>query len=723
MKYIISKFNFILILIVCTMGCSQKSNHKYEESPASEVLYRLIGERAKEIQFYYIPSDSLSPNNMVFEIEAGEGILKVGGNTGVAQCKGAYTYLKEACNSLISWGGSNIKIPETWPDYRKKRVVCPFQYTLQDNICGFGYTTPYYQWEDWLRYLDIMAVHGYNMMLAPIGTEAIWKEVWKKYGFTPAELEEYFTGPAYLPWHRMGNINKHGGPIPSDYFEKTKTLQKKILKHMRSIGIHPVASAFAGFVPKEFEAKFPDAKVRHVDGWVGFKGDNTTHILHPLSPYYKKIGKDFIDTWKKEFGEVDFFLADVFNELRPPVSDESEEVLQKELAEFGNAIYSSIIEADEDATWLMMGWLFMDKGFWTNDRAKALLSTIPDDKMMVLDLYAEASPFYKSMDDFFGKSWMYSIIPNWGGAYQIGGLLTQYGHLIPEIAKSKADGKLKAFGFSPEGTETNEVIYELASDAMWSNATLDYKDWLVSYCNNRYGMKSDKLYEAWLLLCHSIYNKEIDHAVNRIQSNPITLASSYHVLPKADENVNKALSLFLEEFQVFKNNQLYINDLIELATYKYMAIADSLIMDLRGNISRRTVMESDKQMEQISDLVIKIDDMLSHHSLSNLERWVKKARRWGTDKGQMDYYESDAKRIITVWGSGLTEYASRLWSGLLKDYYLARWEAWYNAQKEGEEFNIKKWEDRWINSAYESSQNENDDITSLIEELDLIIEN
>lgn len=87
MKHIIRNFNFMLIILVFATGCSQKSSHKYEESPAGEVLYRLIGERAKEIQFYSIASDSLNPNKMVYEIKASNGILKVGGNTGVPNVK------------------------------------------------------------------------------------------------------------------------------------------------------------------------------------------------------------------------------------------------------------------------------------------------------------------------------------------------------------------------------------------------------------------------------------------------------------------------------------------------------------------------------------------------------------------------------------------------------------------------------------------------------------
>ncbi|MDP4283456.1 MAG: alpha-N-acetylglucosaminidase C-terminal domain-containing protein, partial [Bacteroidota bacterium] len=41
-----------------------------------------------------------------------------------------------------------------------------------------------------------------------------------------------------------------------------------------------------------------------------------------------------------------------------------------------------------------------------------------------------------------------------------------------------------------------------------------------------------------------------------------------------------------------------------------------------------------------------------------------------------NYYEQDARKIITVWGepeSYLSDYANRSWAGLIKTYYRGRW--------------------------------------------------
>ena len=40
------------------------------------------------------------------------------------------------------------------------------------NYCTFGYTMPWWKWEDWERFIDWMALNGINMPLANTGQEA-----------------------------------------------------------------------------------------------------------------------------------------------------------------------------------------------------------------------------------------------------------------------------------------------------------------------------------------------------------------------------------------------------------------------------------------------------------------------------------------------------------------------------------------------------------------------
>jgi len=53
-----------------------------------------------------------------------------------------------------------------------------------------------------------------------------------------------------------------------------------------------------------------------------------------------------------------------------------------------------------------------------------------------------------------------------------------------------------------------------------------------------------------------------------------------------DKNVNKALNLFIQEADHHYNNELFRNDLIELAVFKYIAIADSILKNVINDTGR-----------------------------------------------------------------------------------------------------------------------------------------
>jgi alpha-N-acetylglucosaminidase len=117
-------------------------------------------------------------------------------------------------------------------------------------------------------------------------------------------------------------------------------------------------------------------------------------------------------------------------------------------------------------------------------------------------------------------------------------------------------------------------------------------------------------------------------------------------------------------------------------------------------------------------LVNKIDLLLDSHSLYKLDSWIEKARLWGNTPEEKLYFEADAKRIITLWGSNLTEYAARLWSGLLSGFYMPRWEAWFEKTKNKEGIDIKVWGMNWIETSYNKEHHKTANPFEIIHELE-----
>jgi alpha-N-acetylglucosaminidase len=184
--------------------------------------------------------------------------------------------------------------------------------------------------------------------------------------------------------------------------------------------------------------------------------------------------------------------------------------------------------------------------------------------------------------------------------------------------------------------------------------------------------------------------------INTFQRNPNAVNISSLSDISSNVHLNKVLSLFLSQAGHFKDNELFMNDLRDLATYYFSALADDHVKKLKKWASQKSFKKANAEMQQVKNLLSSIDLILSGNPIDNLDRWISLAKAWGHNKKQKDYYAADAKRIITYWGSYLNDYAARLWSGLIKNYYLGRWEAWYHAQKKGKKFNAKAWEKKWV---------------------------
>ena len=461
----------ILSSILLLMSWSSFAKTK-QENAAYKVVERLIGKkRIKTVRFKQIKKVE---GCNVFETQASNGILTVRGSSAVAMSRGFYDYIKRNKYGIVSWSGTRLNLPKRWPSSAFHRVESPYKHHYNFNVVTYGYTMPYWDWKRWEKELDWMALHGFDMPLALVGTEAIAIRVWKKLGLSQEAIDRFYVGPAHLPWQRMGNVVNHDGPIPDSWHVGQVKLQHRVLKRMRALGMKPIAPAFAGFVPKEIQKLHPDVEL-HKAGWGGWPEQNKARLLMPTSPLFKKIGKMFINEWEAEFGKNKFYLADSFNEMDIPAPKNDKKKRYKILSKFGKALSDSIKAGNPDATWVMQGWMFgYQRYIWDPATLAALIKDVPDDKMLLLDLAVDYNKhFWKNGSNwdhhkgFYNKEWVYSTIPNMGGKTGWTGILDFYAQAGSEALASKNKGRLVGFGMAMEGFENNEVIYELLSDRGW----------------------------------------------------------------------------------------------------------------------------------------------------------------------------------------------------------------------------------------------------------------
>ena len=160
-----------------------------------------------------------------------------------------------------------------------------------------------------------------------------------------------------------------------------------------------------------------------------------------------------------------------------------------------------MVEADPESVWVMQGWLFYsDRKFWKAPQIKALLDAVPNEHMILLDLAAEIEPVWKRTNAFYGKPWIWNMVHNFGGNISMFGRMDGVAAGPAAALHDPASGNLVGIGLTMEGIEQNPVMYELLTQQVWQNESVDLNKWLEFYTLNRYGILDSNLIKAWEIL-------------------------------------------------------------------------------------------------------------------------------------------------------------------------------------------------------------------------------
>lgn len=664
---------------------------------AEGVIKRTFGPRMPELDLRIDPNQRKN----FYEVNATGSRLTITGNNAVALCRGFYDYMKANELGINSWSGSRLKPLRRWPSAQIS-LTSPYQHHYYLNVVTYGYSTPYWDWKRWQQEIDWMALHGFDFPLALVATEAIAIRVWERLGLKPADYESFYVGPAHLPWQRMGNIVDHDGPLPAEWHKNQIALQHKILNRMRSLGMKPVAPAFGGFVPTAMKKYFPQITL-HRCGWGGWPAKNHGHILMPNDPLFQRIGKMYVEEWEKEFGKMDFYLADSFNEMEIPVPKDNPAKRDQILGQFGEAVYKSINSGNPNATWVVQGWMFgYMRNIWNKDTVKALFSKVPANKVIILDLATDYNAhFWRSgfnwdvLNAFDGKQWIFSTVPNMGGKISWTGVLDFYAKGGYEALNSANRGKLVGYGTAMEGIENNEMLYELIGDMAWRKEPVNLDAWIQNYCVNRYGSCPEALIEAFQLFRKSCYSNLKDHPrynwhfrPGRVHKGSAPSSATYLAAVEKFASCGRELA----------RSPLYQADLSELvASYLGVKLQDTIIA-AQESLANGATTEAKAQIALVDRLFMNMDRVLQTHPLHTLDRWIGFARKSSKNRSLQDYYEKNAKRLVTVWGPPIDDYAAKTWSGLIRDYYRGRWMAYFESRLKGQNFEALNWELNWVES-------------------------
>lgn len=690
----------IILALALVFGVSCTCGDKAEKAVLKVIENTFGTDRGISVNITGPAEDGL--DSYTLTSSGGKVILEA--TTPTAACYGFNEFVQKHCGAMVSWSGTNFTTPQEWPE-AQMRGRSPYELRNFLNVCTFGYTAPYWDWKKWEEEIDLMALHGVNMPIATVASEAIARRVWLQLGLSEEEVESFFTGAAYLPWHRMGNLNTWSGPLNAEWHEDQIALQHKILNKMRSLEMKPVAPAFAGFIPPAYMKKHPELNAFHLK-WGAMDSTYNAAVLSPFAPEFKEIGKLFVTEWEKEFGKNEYYLSDSFNEMVLPIPEDDLEGKCKLMKEYGKTIYESIASGNSDAVWVTQGWTFGNRHwFWERESLQALLSEVPDDKMIIIDLANDYPKWvwnieqtWKRHDGFYGKKWIYSFTPNFGGKHLPTGDMNMYASGFAEALNSPVKGNLVGVGSAPEGLDNNDVVYELLADAAWTENEVDLDSWYADWCLARYGCADQAMLEAWKLFHGTVYSSLYSYPRYRWQT--VTFDKRRRSRHDINDDFGKGVGLFLSCREKCADSPLFVADAIEFSSYWIAELADRHWLAALDAMEKGDKETAVKEKDKTVELLLAVDSLLAAHPERNLTDWVELARAAADDPALKDRYETDAKRLVTTWGGAQEDYAARMWAGLLKDYYIPRLEKHLEGQDKAA---MLPWKEEWLATPYKTT--------------------
>ncbi|MBQ8269640.1 MAG: alpha-N-acetylglucosaminidase C-terminal domain-containing protein [Bacteroidaceae bacterium] len=708
-KVLIGSFLLLFTLCMAHSVSAQTTNSQ----AVTDLLNRIGGDNAAD-RFVTILDESIATNGKeMFIISKQDEKPCIKGSTISALTTGINWYLNHYAHINIAWNNlsadlvnatlplpSNDEVHESTADYR---------YYL--NYCTFSYSMAFWTWERWQQEIDWMALHGINMPLQLVGLETLWKNVLsdERLGYTEAEIAEFVAGPGFMAWFAMNNLEGWGGTIsatdvtmsgnPDWWYTRQGELCGKMLARMRELGMQPVLPGYCGMVPNSMKnksiSKITTSDIISTGSW----GDvyNRPDIVKPRSDSFNYIAEIYYEHLEKLMGVSEFYSMDPFHE--GGVVGVTIEDCYNGVMEAMDTYYATVSDekrteynTPENAKWVIQ--------YWQNLPVSSAFTTMDDkysDRFIALDLFAEniySSEAAKWKTDYFGScDFIYCMLHNFGGRSGMHGRMKE---VISGYYGALEKTNMRGVGATPEGIETNPVLYDLLFELPWMNAEPTAETWLNDYSYARYGIENEAVKSALQNLRKSVWNCETgqqgtseavvlarpDWSINKVSS----WSSSVIYWDVHDVRLAADQLLSIKDLELTSDGKAnYSYDVLDVVRQSMVDFAAELLPQIKTAYDAGDTNEYKRLYKIFLSLIEGLDAMLANDENFTLERWTSMARNVtdeveGTTTNDKNWMEWNARTQITVWSNGNTQlhdYSNRCWSGLLKDFHYERWKYFF----------------------------------------------
>lgn len=599
------------------------------------------------------------------------------GGTGLATLYSVYHYLEKYCGVGFFFDGDHTPHRDRVPVEGVNISTQPrFHERMTMNLTLYWYSTPWWEWEDWKKYIDWTIKNRYNILSLwdTPGEDLVWNKIWKKFGVQISDSS--YSGPPYGIFEPI----KYGvrPPLSGAWREAQSELNRRIIQYARSRGMRTLAPAVSGVVPPEFKAAHPDASTFEIS-WTITSFPKQTY-LHPSSPLYHQVGKAFLEEYLATYGNDHFYWLENYLECEVHGPDDLQRNVRREIA---GANFKIVDEVDAQGIGVLSSWAYhftWASFFWTPELVREHLDRVPNDRVRVLDQWCEMLPQYKEMDYFYGRPWYFGLIHSSGGSTELHGHMGLLEEQCKEVVQDPRASKCVGFSPTPEALGHNYFFFQFVAKLAWNPSEVDLASFTRDYAVTRYGAKAAPhmvgALEELLKNVYGIGDLNGTDALtrplywNRLGSDTIIFHLGV-IKPAFVEHLRRALHHALDVGDDEAESSLYRHDLNDIARQYLGELFNAHVLELTRAQVESHPRVCEEEAATLEKIMAAIETLLSHDDHYWLSPVIRKAKHLPGAPGDID---RRVREILTLWAGEklFRDYAARDYYELVKNYYRPR---------------------------------------------------
>ena len=285
---------------------------------------------------------------------------------------------------------------------------------------------------------------------------------------------------------------------------------------------------------------------------------------------------------------------------------------------------------------------------------------------------------------------------------------------IESLAQSPS---LVGLGLSMEAQQGNEIVHDLLLDQAWSETPIEtepyFKRWNMRLYSSAGKEGVESMAAVWEQMRMHFYDNKnttiksvpksifelspsIEGLLGRTGNQPTTYPYDLGNMAQVFGSMHRA---GMEDFSLW-DDPAFNYDMIDASRQILSGLFEAdyveLITTWKTEPRNETLLANagDRLISRLSSL----DRVMSAQDATSLSTWIYAARFQTYNSTLQDIFEYNARLQITGWGPDgeKNDYASKAWGGLIRTYYIPRWQIFiaYLAEMEVAKYNEEALKDR-----------------------------